>query len=314
VTVAENQPSDVQSAAESAPEAASGEPSQSRKRIQKAIRAVRREGRQIALIYAVVDGVAVTVVLNVVLAFLDAVPYGPFPLPGAFATLVSLLTGVTVTQVSVPGSALVAAGAGLLVAVVEFAYRIRKPVLEQFEAANPELKEALRTARDAVADGAETRMALALYEDVLDRLRDASSVGLIDLRRLVATLVLVAAVSLVGVQAAVVDVEFDPFRDDGQGGGGGARDPTYEGLKDPDDVLGDSEDVEAGDVDLEAPVSTGGSSTGEGDAAGRSYDTSGLSSSAVESQQAGYAPQEELEDADLIREYNLRIRENATNG
>ena len=285
-----------------------------RKRIKKAIRAIRREGRQIALIYAVVDGVAATVLLNVALTFFDAVPYGPYPLPGAFATLVSLLTGVTVTQVTVPGSAVVAAGAGLVVAAAEFGYRIRKPVVEQFEAANPELKEALRTARDAVDDGAETRMALALYEDVLDRLRDASSVGLIDLRRLAATLVLVAAVSLVGVQAAVVDVEFDPFGDDGQAGGGGARDPTYEGLKDPDNVLGDPEDVEAGDVDLDAPVSTGGSSTGEGDAAGRSYDTSGLSSSAIESQQAGYAPEEELEDADLIREYNLRIRENATNG
>lgn len=313
MTVAENQPGDAQSAAESSREATSGEPSQSRKRIQKAIRAVRSEGRQIALIYAVVDGVAATVLLNVALTFFEVVPYGPYPLPGAFATLVTLLTGVTVTQMSLPGSALVAAGAGLLVAVVEFASRIRKPVVEQFEAANPELKEALRTARDAVDDGAETRMALALYEDVLDRLRDASSVGLIDLRRLAATLVLVAAVSLVGVQAAVVDVEFDPFRDGG-GSAGDARDPTYEGLKDPDNVLGDSEDVEAGDVDLDAPVSTGGSSTGEGDAAGRSYDTSGLSSSAVESQQAGYAPQEELEDADLIREYNLRIRENATNG
>ena len=287
---------------------------QSRKRIEQAIRAVRREGRQIALIYAVVDGVTATVVLNVALTVLEVVPYGPYLLPNVFATFVSLLTGVTVTQVSVPGSAVVAAGVGLVVAVAEFGYRIRKPVVEQFEAANPELREALRTARDAVADDAETRMALALYEDVLERLRDASSVGLLDLRRLAATLVLVAAVSLVGVQAAVVDVEFDPFDGGGAGGTDGGREPTYEGLRDPDRVLGDPEDVEAGDVDLEAPVSTEGSSTGEGDAAGRSYDTSGLSSSAVESQQAGYAPQEELEDADLIREYNLRIRENATNG
>jgi hypothetical protein len=287
---------------------------QSRKRVEQAIRAVRREGRQIALIYAVVDGVAATVVLNVALTVLDVVPYGPHLLPNVFATFVSLLTGVTVTQVSVPGSAVIAAGVGFVVAVAEFGYRIRKPVVEQFEAANPELREALRTARDAVADGAETRMALALYEDVLERLRDASSVGLIDLRRLAATLLLVAAVSLGGVQAAVVDVEFDPFDGDGPGGTDAGRESTYEGLRDPDRVLGDPEDVEAGDVDLEAPVSTEGSSTGEGDAAGRSYDTGGLSSGAVESQQAGYAPQEELEDADLIREYNLRIRENVTNG
>jgi hypothetical protein len=290
------------------------EDASTRRQIERAIRAVRREGRKVALVYAAVDAAAVAVVLNLAFTVFDARILGPFAVPSVVPRLISLVTRTTVTDVALSGDAVVAAAAGLLVGLVEFGYRSSRPLVEQFEAANPELREALRTARDAVEDGDETRMALRLYEDVLARLRSASSVGLLDLRRLSATLVLVAAVSLVGVQAAVVDLDLAGFGDRGGSGGDDTREPSYAGLKDADGVLGDAEDVSSGDVDVDAPVSTGGDGTGGGETAGQQYDTGGLPSSAVESQQAGYAPPEELEDAELIREYNLKIRENATNG
>lgn len=267
-----------------------------------------------ALIYAAVDAAAVAVVLNFGLTLFGGVSYGPFVLPWFVATAVSLVTRTTVTQVTLSGSAVVALAAGSVVGLAEFVYRARKPVVEQFEAANPELSESLRTARDAFEDGAETRMALRLYEEVLSNLREASSVGLLDLRRLSLTLLLVAAVSLVGVQAAVVDLDLSGLGGGGSHAGTGPDEQPYSGLKDGDSVLGDAEDVSAGDVDVDAPVSTGGDGTGEGDAAGNQYDAGGLPASSVESQQAGFAPSENLEDAELIREYNLRIRENATNG
>lgn len=51
-------------------------------------------------------------------------------------------------------------------------------------------------------------------------------------------------------------------------------------------------------------------SGGGGEAEERVYNTGGFGDgTAVEAQRAGFAPSEVLEDADLIREYNLQIRE-----
>lgn len=284
--------------------------------MRAAITAVRREGFKVSLVYAAVDAAAVALLVNLALSVVQpaALPAG-VSLPASVGRAVSFVTGTVVGDLMLPGAALVAFGAGAAVFLAEFLVRSRRPFVEQFESANPEVREALRTARDAVEDGAETRMARRLYEEVLDRLRATSSLGLIDLRRLAVTLLVVVAVSLASVQVAVVDLDLEGLGGGGPTGPGGQNQaPEFTGLKNGSAVLGDPTDVNAGDVDLNATLPTSGDGTGEAQDSARSYETSGLPTGDVESQEAGYAPAEELEDADLIREYNLRIRENETNG
>lgn len=284
-------------------------------RMREAVDAVRQEGYKTALLYAVADGALALVVVGLAVRVLDAgtVPE-TVPLPGVVAGV----AGVS----SLTTAALASVVAGLLVGAVEFGLRVRRPLVEQFEHANPSVHEALRTARDAVEDGRNSRMALRLYEDVLDRLRETSSVGLVDLRRLTLTVLLVVGVGLAGVQLAVLDVEVSPLPGGGDGPGDGQQPggatgngtpAEFEGLKDGSAVLGDPEDVTAGDNPQNAsidPTQAGGDRPGPPPS---SYDESGLSTG-VESQRAGYASEERPEDADLIRDYNLAIREDDDDG
>lgn len=261
-----------------------------REAMTQALKQVRREGYKLVVLYATLDAVAVALLVALVLglvdpAALDDVPYGD----GIAAVLV-----------------------GVLVFGAETAVRVRRPLVEQFEAANPVVRESLRTARDAVTDGADSGMALVLYRDVLASLRESSSVELVDLRRVVGTLAVVFLLSVAAVQATLVGLDLGgpPPTDtgeDGGGGGPGADDP-YDGLADGEEVLGDPEDVSSGSDDLGVNLSqSGGEGEGEAD---RAYDTGGFGGgdATVDAQRAGYADQERLEDADIIREYNLEIR------
>ncbi|MFB6122159.1 MAG: hypothetical protein ABEJ78_01700 [Haloferacaceae archaeon] len=279
-------------------------------RMRRAIRQIRREGYKVAVVYAVVDAALAVLLSNLLLQILD-VPYVPgrLPLPGTVVTALGRV-GVTLSEPTVTGASVVGVAVGLLVFAGEIALRVRRPLVEQFEAANPEVREALRTARDAVEDGLDNRIARSLYQDVLDRLRDASSVGLLDVRRVAVTLLLVVALSLVNIQVAVVDVSIGGFggQPTPDSGGGGASE--YAGLQNGSSILGDPTNVSAGDDELEAGIETGGAGTGNGSDVPRAYDTSGFASGGtVESQQAGFSETERLEDAELIREYNLKIRE-----
>lgn len=266
--------------------------------VAAALREIRREAYKVAAVYAVVDAALVALIANLALRVAE-------PAWAAGAIRVPLPTGAIEGGVGLPIAVLAAVVAGLVVLAGEFALRARRPVVEQFEAANPAIREMLRTARDAVDDGRDTRMARALYADVLDRLRGTSSVGLVDLRRLSATLVVVVAVSVAGIGVAVVDLDLG---DGDRTAPDVAEAPAYDGLRDGEGVLGDAENVSAGDDEIEAEV--GGE--GEGDAppggAPSSYDAGGLPTGDVESQQAGFADAERLEEAELIREYNLRLR------
>jgi hypothetical protein len=283
-----------------------------RQQMADALAEVRREGYKVAVIYAVVDAALVTLAVNLLLQVVTvgAVPETVRPL----GPLSGVLSGSGLSWLAgtpVGTSTLAGAVAGLLTFVVEFVLRVRRPLVEQFEAANPSIRESLRTARDTVEDGRETVMALALYRDVLDRLRDTSSLELVDTRRLVVTVAVLVAVSLASIQVAVVDLNLG--LDGPDGGDGPDQSPTqrpYEGLRDGDAILGDAENVSAGDTELDADLQTqGGGESGNGSSAA-AYDQSGFASSAdVESQQAGFAPADQVEDAELIREYNLKIRD-----
>jgi hypothetical protein len=269
--------------------------SEERRRLQRAVRAVRREGWKAAVVYGVVDGSLALLLVNL---------------------------GLSVAAVDLPdvaglsGQAVVSLAVGLLVAVGEIAVRTRQPLVERFEAVNPGVAEALRTARDAAADGADGVMARRLYADVLARLREASSRGLLDGRRLGATLVVTLVVGALTVQAAVVGVSLtDPPGTDPGGNGGprtvGTPSDGYDGLRDGDAILGEPENVTRGDQNESAAI--GGQAGGDEPndrQLDTSYETGGFASGdAYDAQRAAFDEADEVENADIIREYNLRIRD-----
>jgi len=265
-------------------------------RMADALAEIRREGWKAAFVPALVEAVAALLLVNLAVALVE---------PGWLPARIALSAGV-----GVPGSVVPAVVVGLVALVVGTWLRVRRPLVEQFEAANPSVAEALRTARDATADATDTRMARRLYASVLDQLRETSSLGLIDLRRVGATLAVVVVVSLATVQVAVFDVTLAG----GQAGTDGpttVEDANFTGLEDSDQVLGDRENVSAGDENLTARVdSTGGDRDVEnGEQFPSSPGTGAGSDGGTDSQQAGFAPAEEIEDAELVRKYNSRIRE-----
>lgn len=285
------------------------------RRMRRAIRQIRREGWKIAIIYATVDAALVTLATNLLLTlWRPAIVPARVPIPAVVLDGLQGTVGVTLADPTVSAGAVIGVGLGLLTFGVEVALRVRRPLVEQFEAANPPLREALRTARDALDDRTDSRIARRLYGDVLAELRRSSSVGLVNIRRLTATVVIVAIVSLATIQLAVVDLSIDGFAG-GDGTADGTLQDEYAGLQDPSGILGEREDVPTGENSMETLIGTsgsGGTSGSETDTTA-GYDTGGfLDGASYESQQAGFAATERLEDAALIREYNLRIREGAS--
>lgn len=277
------------------------------RRMKRALKQVRREGYKVALIYAVVDAALAALLVNL---FVQVVK--PSQLPTTLPWPVAVYDAIVRYTGAPPGplQTAIVAGliAGLFVFVVEFVVRARRPIVDQFEAANPEVREALRTARDTVRHERDSRMALALYEDVLARLRRTSSIGLVNLSRVFLTVLVVSAVSLATIQVAVVDLDVGDF-DGGDDDERDDRSSEYEGLQDASGVLGDPENVTAGEETLNTTISTDGGGDDGSDSAAAAYDSSGFSDTTdIEGQEAGFAEQEQLEEAELIREYNLKIR------
>jgi hypothetical protein len=296
------------------PAVADGADRDLRERMAAAVAAVRREGRKVALLYAALDAALAAALANLAIRVGtgDVLP-STLALPAAVRSASGLAAVRTATVLTGAAFAVVLAG--------EYLVRVRRPLVERFEAANPAVSEALRTARDALDDAADTRMARRLYADVLDRLRGTSTAGLIDWRRVVATLAVVMAVSVVGVQVAVSDVSLPPLDggpgDTGGGGpaggvagaGGGATDAGG-GLRNGSEILGEPEDVSAGDDPLNATVDTQPGPGEERPSPPDAYDQSGYEGSTeIEGQRAGFADEEPPADADLIRDYTLAIRD-----
>lgn len=287
--------------------------------VRRAIREIRWEGRKAAFIVSAVEGALVFAVTNLGLSVVTVpVLAGEVLLPGAVVAALQQLGGTVATS-TIPTRTLAAAGLGTLAAILTFSLRLRRPTVERFERANPPVAEALRTARDAVREDTDNPVTRRLYANVVARLRDTSSIGLLPLRRLTVMIVLVLVVSLLSVQATVVGVQLasidgsgsveGPSDPAGLSAGAGQQTPEYEGLQSGEDVLGEPEDVDSGSENLSAVLS---SQPGPGESEQeRSYERSGLpasSESPVDPRQAGFEAPEELDDADLIREYNLQIR------
>ena len=123
--------------------------------------------------------------------------------------------------------------------------------------------------------------------------------------------------SVATVQVAVVGPGlFDPPADASEAGPS-EPETNYTGLRDGDSVLGDSEAVEAGDEELNASIDSTGGGQDVGDEQQFPSDGgpgTGASGAGVDSQQAGFAAPEQVEDAELVREYNRRIRSGDAGG
>lgn len=265
-----------------------------RRDLLEALRAVHREVMKAGVVYATLDAAILAFVVDGALT-LGGV--GLTPVAGA------------VTQATVIGLAV-----GFVAFWVELVYYLRQSV-ERFEAVNPALAPVLRTARDAFEDGADGPMARAVYRDAVSRLPSTSGTALVNTRRLAATVLGVLVASVLVAGAAGVDISIDPNLDPGGDPAGPPGTPTPDpdagpttGLRGSGDVLGDPEDVSSGSDPLNTTVQSTG--TGSGDSLARDYDTSGLpvGQQDVDVQRAGFADQEQIEDAEIIREYNLRIR------
>lgn len=284
------------------------------RKIRRALTQIRREGWKVAVIYAVIDATLATLAVNLAATVAGGVPRLParLPIPRALLRLLRETAGVTLAEPTVSSAAVVGVAVGLVVFVADVALRVRRPLVEQFEAANPALGESLRTARDAVRREQGSRMARRLYGGVLADLKRASSIGLLDVRRVAVTVLLIAAVSIATIHLAVVDISLAGLGDRSNGVQTGGTDAEYAGLQDGSSILGEPEDVPEGSENLDATVGTSGSGSGDGTDAesATAYEDSGFGGSeSVESQRAGFAEREQLEDAELIREYNLRIRQ-----
>ena len=293
---------------------ANAHPPASPDRIRAALSEVRREVRKAALVHAAVEGTLAAVVANLLLSLVTpAALAGTLPLPAVVFGVLRRVPGVGAVAPRTVGVApLVAAGVGGVGFAAAYRLRLRRPSVERFEAANPSLREALRTARDAVEAGTDDDSAMArrLYADVIARLREASTLELVDARRLTVTVVVVAVVAVAGVQVAVVNPDLGGVLAGGSDPGATVDRPDDDELRDGDEILGDAEDVEAGDEIENVTLPGTGDGTEEGPTAPGSGTGAGAGGAGeFDSQQAGFAGDERIEDAELVREYNLRIRE-----
>lgn len=295
--------------------------------VREAIDEIRNEGLKAALVHGVVEASLVLIALGVGLSLADvgfvpdavAMPEAVIESLNAAATSAGYDGQAFPTPYEFSGAIVVAIGLSLVFFVVDVAFVYRSRTVEAFESFNPEVRQALRTARDVAEDDRDDTMTRQLYRNVLERLEDTTSEGFISHRRMAMSLFLIVGIALLVLYASVVGVNFGPGEGlmPGGGGGGGAPDggvsqdtsaEKQSQWQDANDVLGDAKAVgEGGGQDVGLGLQQSGSTT-SGDTGGSSQpgefpDSSG----SVESQRAGYDQQEQIEDADLVKDYNLRV-------
>jgi len=272
-------------------------------KVLQAEKEIRVEGAKAAFLHAVVEATLAALAGVFFLSSSEIGPesVGPLSGPVAVSIFVALLFGVS-----------------------SFYLTYRRRTLETFEELNPNVREALRTARDSARDGEETEMAQHLYEDVAEQLKSTSAEGFVSLKRVMASVGLIVAVGLFLLHASFFGVGGpgdglfgldenaggDSAPDDGQQAGeGGAT--QYDELRDPEEVMGEEGEVLQGTEEEQVQLRTGGE--GEGGEIGERGTTGEIEDrvgeSNVDAQRAEFAPEEEIEDAELVKEYNLRVRD-----
>lgn len=262
---------------------------------------IRREGLKAAVLHSVVESAA---------AFFVAL---------AALSVAGFDTSVAGYSLLYPLSA--AAAIAYLVAATVHLYHRR--TVERFEDVNPELREKLRTARDAAEDGDSAAAADALYREVLEDLQDASSRGFVDAARLSGALVVVLALGAGLMAGGVSDLRAtgDLARDSLGIGGAPAgdagfvdpSDDSYTGVQSGDHLVGEPGNLSEADEELLIRLRGGGSPSAGGDDGGESYYSDDLDAPDVERAGAvelyldGSAGLS-ADDRQVVEEYFLRRR------
>jgi hypothetical protein len=292
-----------------------------REELLAAVSEIDREAKKAAFLQAALDAMLVFVVLRLAL---QLTPVGDgsgalvsVPIPGGLAGALGgvgiiLPDPVTVTGA---GAATVLAGASWFVA--DALLRYDRLGIERFEADNPVVEEALRTARDTAEGDVDNPVAVELYREVLGRLEDTSSRAFVQRRQLVAVVVGLALVSAATVGVAGLGLspigtggDADVGTVGGAGGGGGAGGESS-GSGGGEDLLGEEGEVERGtdDRSLQLRGEGEGQAGGGGDYSGGSFDAD---PGRVEASRAEFSEEERPEDAELVRAYTERIRGGGT--
>jgi len=292
-----------------------------REELLAAVSEIDREARKAAFMQAALDAMLVFVLVRLTLQLTPlrggsgALVSVPIP-----AGLVGALGGVGIIlpdPVTVTG----AGAATVLTAVSWFVadalLRYDRLGVERFEADNPVVEEALRTARDTAEGDVDNPVAVELYREVLGRLEDTSSRAFVQRRQLVAVVVGLALVSAATVGVAGLGLspigtggDADVGTVGGAGGGGGAGGESS-GSGGGEDLLGEEGEVERGtdDRSLQLRGEGEGQAGGGGDYSGGSFDAD---PGRVEASRAEFSEEERPEDAELVRAYTERIRGGGT--
>lgn len=274
---------------------------------------IRREGAKAAFLHATIEA---TILLVGVYFGLSELQPGFLP-----ESEVAALGPVQVSNYMA-----VAVGVAAVFLLVDTALTYRRRTLEYFEQVNPQVEEALRTARDAAKRGEENEMADALYDDVIEELRTTSSDGFVSLKRVLGALALVAVIALLifgalslggyggggGLFGESSAGSGGASSQSAAGGGGGGGEGGETQTETSDELFGEEGDVVRGDDLQEIELGTSGAGAGgEGSSGDTESPSDGSDFSGnvqVEGQRAEFTEEEEVEDAELVKEYNLRVR------
>jgi hypothetical protein len=295
------------------------DPEPPREELLAAVSEISREAKKAAFLHAALDAMLVFVALRLGLRL---TPLGggsgalvSVPLPGGLAGALGGVGIILPDPVTVTG----AGAATVLTAVSWFVadalLRYDRLGVERFEADNPVVEEALRTARDTAEGDVDNPVAVALYREVLGRLEDTSSRAFLRRRQLVAVVAGIAFVSAATVGVAGLglspigtggDADVAAVGSAGGGGGGGAGGESS-GSGGGADLLGEEGEVERGtdDRSLRLRGEGEGQAGGGGDYSGGSFDADPGS---VEASRAEFSEEERPEEAELVRAYTERIR------
>lgn len=288
-----------------------------------AVSEIRREAAKAAAVHAALDAMAVFVALRLATQLLSvgdgAAPLAVVPTPEAVAGPLRAVGVALPDPIGISAGSLVVTATAVSWLVVDAALRYERLGVERFEAHNPAVAEALRTARDAAERDVETPVARALYRTVLRRLTETSSRAFVDRRQLVGVTVVLVCCSagLVGVAGAGVaplDGGGDAEAIAGTGGGGagvsgtGAGGPGAGGAAGTNggaDLLGTEGAVERGSENRSLRLAGDGDPSGDGTYGGGSV---AAGSADVDPSRAAFSDEERPEAADLVRAYTERIR------
>lgn len=290
-----------------------------REELLAAVSEIDREARKAAFLQAALDAMLVFVALRLALRL---TPLGggsgalvSVPLPGGLAGALGGVGVVLPDPVTVSAAGAATALTGVAWFVADALLRYDRLGVERFEADNPVVEEALRTARDTAEVDADNPVATELYRDVLGRLKDTSSRAFLRRRQLVAVMAGIALVSAATVGVAGLglspigtggDADVGAVGGAGGGGGGGAGGESS-GSGGGADLLGEEGEVERGtdDRSLQLRGEGEGGAGGGGDYSGGSFDADPGS---VEASRAEFSEEERPEEAELVRAYTERIR------